>query len=378
MEGKIFLVGSDNELLPMKQETYASEQDIQDLLEEYPALLAGDQIDPDSPRTWLHVSREKGVASSEGGGGRWSLDHLFLDQSGIPTLVEVKRSTDTRIRREVVGQLLEYASHAMTYWDPESIRRSFESACEENAENPEEKVFALLGETKEPDYDEFWDRVAANLSSGQLRLLFVADVIPRELRRIVEFLNEQMDPAEILAVEVRQFVGMDRKALVPTVLGLTSKGESKVRRRQSTMKWDEAGFFEDMYDRHGEIASRTARRLLDWISPKVSRVWWGTARSYGSFVPVIEKEGISYQILRCDTWRPGVQVYFAIFKDRGLMDLEDRKRLKERLEQIDGVAIGNVAKYPSFNLETLYTDEGFKAFTRIYDEIIEKIHQKHS
>jgi hypothetical protein len=25
--------------------------------------------------------------------GRWSLDHLFLDQDAIPTLVEVKRGT---------------------------------------------------------------------------------------------------------------------------------------------------------------------------------------------------------------------------------------------------------------------------------------------
>jgi hypothetical protein len=30
------------------------------------------------------------------GGGRWSVDHLFLDQDAVPTIVEVKRSTDPR------------------------------------------------------------------------------------------------------------------------------------------------------------------------------------------------------------------------------------------------------------------------------------------
>ena len=50
------------------------------------------------------------VTSSDG--GRWLVDRLFLDQDGVPTLVEVKRSSDTRIRREVVGQLLEYAANA--------------------------------------------------------------------------------------------------------------------------------------------------------------------------------------------------------------------------------------------------------------------------
>jgi hypothetical protein len=40
---------------------------------------------------------------------------LIIDQHAIPTLVEVKRSTDTRIRREVVSQMLDYAANADNY-----------------------------------------------------------------------------------------------------------------------------------------------------------------------------------------------------------------------------------------------------------------------
>ena len=58
---------------------------------------------------WAYPARRKS-------GDRWSADHLFLDQDGIPTLVEVKRRKDTRIRREVVGQMLEYAANAVVYW----------------------------------------------------------------------------------------------------------------------------------------------------------------------------------------------------------------------------------------------------------------------
>lgn len=75
-------------------------------------------------------SGRRGIASEEGGGTRWSVDHLFLDQDGVPTLVEVKRSTDTRIRREVVGQLLEYAANATAYWASEELQLSFEATCE--------------------------------------------------------------------------------------------------------------------------------------------------------------------------------------------------------------------------------------------------------
>src|SRR5581483_8714826 len=108
MSPGLYLISDDGRLIEMNEERYGSEDILQTLLESHPDLLAGDQFPGDEPRRWMLVKREAGIASEEGGGTRWSLDHLFLDQDGVPTLVEVKRSTDTRIRREVVGQLLEY------------------------------------------------------------------------------------------------------------------------------------------------------------------------------------------------------------------------------------------------------------------------------
>ena len=54
--------------------------------------------------------------SGDGGSDRGSLDHLFLDQDAVPTLVEVKRSENTQIRREVVGQMLDYAANGVMFW----------------------------------------------------------------------------------------------------------------------------------------------------------------------------------------------------------------------------------------------------------------------
>jgi hypothetical protein len=98
----IFLRQGD-ELLEMAEQPYEIENRQQELLARHPNLLAGDQIDPDSPRRWLLAAREVGLASDEAEAGRWSVDDLFLDQDGVPTIVEVKRGTDTRIRREVSG-----------------------------------------------------------------------------------------------------------------------------------------------------------------------------------------------------------------------------------------------------------------------------------
>ena len=87
--------------LPMQEAPYDSESLLQKLLADHPDLLAGDQINAEEPRRWLLITREMAVPGEQDGAGRWSLDHLFLDQDAIPTLVEVKRSSDTRIRREV-------------------------------------------------------------------------------------------------------------------------------------------------------------------------------------------------------------------------------------------------------------------------------------
>jgi hypothetical protein len=90
---KIFLVGEkEDKLTPMIETPYPREEVLQALLEQYWDLLPGDQIDPENPRRWLFVSRELGVPGGENEGGRWSLDHLFLDQDGIPTFVECKRA----------------------------------------------------------------------------------------------------------------------------------------------------------------------------------------------------------------------------------------------------------------------------------------------
>ena len=104
-----------NELVEMVEQPYEAEEVLQKLLADYPNLLAGDQ-GSEARKRWLLVKRELGVAAEEGAPDRWSLDHLFLDEEGVPTLIEVKRSSDTRIRREVVGQMLDYAANGAEFW----------------------------------------------------------------------------------------------------------------------------------------------------------------------------------------------------------------------------------------------------------------------
>ncbi len=95
---------------------FAAENELQQLLAHHPELIGGDQVDPDDPRRYVLVKREARVAGL-------SLDHLFLDQDAVPTLVEVKRSSDLRARREVVAQMLDYAANAASEWNAGLLRQ---------------------------------------------------------------------------------------------------------------------------------------------------------------------------------------------------------------------------------------------------------------
>ena len=244
MASGVFLVQEDGSLIEMEEQAYPSEDHLQELLAKYPNLLAGNQIDDSNPRRWLLISREVGLPAEENGSDRWSVDHLYLDQDAIPTLVEVKRSSDTRIRREVVGQMLDYAANAVVYWPVGELRAKFEATCASRNADPVETLREFLDASE--GQEDFWQKAKTNLQAGKIRMLFVADEIPAGLRRVVEFLNEQMDPAEVLAVEIKQYAGQKMKTLVPRVMGQIAEKPTSVKKQ-----WDKASFFRSMRSNGG-------------------------------------------------------------------------------------------------------------------------------
>ncbi len=300
----IFLLSGDNDLVEMQEQAYDSERVLQELLARYPNLLAGDQIDSAAPRRWLLVAREASLPSDESGAGRWAVDHLFLDQDAIPTIVEVKRSTDTRIRREVVGQMLDYAANAVVYWSIEKLRATYEATCRARACNPEEQLASLLQADPAIDVDDFWQRAKTNLQAGRLRLIFVADSIPAELRRIIEFLNEQMDPAEVLAVEIKQYVGKGLKTLVPRVIGQTAEAQKKKTVATSPrLKWNEQQFMEALHTRRGEAEVAVAKIILNCVTERGTRIWWGEGKERRLVLSYDRRRGYHPLVFRgVDQW----------------------------------------------------------------------------
>lgn len=132
--------------------------------------------------------------------------------------------------------MLDYAANAAVTWSTDNVRKAFVGDGDD--------ADAALRELLDPDLtlddddfkdvvSDFWNRVTTNLAAGTARLIFVADAIPDELARVVEYLNRRMD-IEVLAVELKHFAGEANRMIVPRVIGRLAKPPgASVKKSQS-------------------------------------------------------------------------------------------------------------------------------------------------
>lgn len=280
MTERIYVTTAQGGVEPLKETAFAAEEELQRLIAEYPEILDGEQMRPGDPRRWLLISREKGIAEAAGGGARWALDHLLIDQDARPTLAEVKRGWNPEICRTIVGQLLEYAAHASETWTADELRETYVRSAEARGSDPQEEIATLLQSDSERDVEAFWEDVATNLAAKHLRLLFVSDRIPDELSRVVMFLNGQMPDVEVLAVEIKRFQGNTNQTLVPRVIGRIGR-RSKAIRGSAGPRLTRDSFLEGFAD---QSVCAVAQALIDSAQGAGAKIVYG--QSFGLSVRV--------------------------------------------------------------------------------------------
>lgn len=364
----IFHIDENNKAVKLHEIKYESEDLLQHLVEQYPDILAGEQIDPENPRKWILISREMGVPGHEGGSDQWFLDHLFIDQDGIPTFIEVKRSTDTRIRREVVAQMLDYAANATAYWPVARLRQAFE----EHYENPSAVLHDSLGIALGEE-DSYWEKVDSNLRLGKLRLLFVADEIPTSLQRIIEFLNSQMTDTEVLGLEIKQFVSStNQRTLVPKLLGRTSTS-IQVKKTQ-TFEWTEELFLDRVASTSGEAAKAVCERLLIDFQNMGCQIQWGKGPTQGGFTPVYRGKKQRYRISPVYAYKASTKIEIPFNEFKAPFNTEEKK--KELISEFNSVGQLNIPENPerpSFDCKLLVQDSSYTRFINICKKMISEI-----
>ncbi len=368
--GEIFVIRETDGIVALQLSPFPREQQFQELLARHPQLLTAGT----GGRRLLLVRREAPIRHGDDGATGW-LDHLFVDEDGVPTLVEVKRSSDSRIRREVVGQMLDYASNAAFGWSVDRMKSFFDSTCEEAGLASADTLAEFLA-GEEPH--RFWDEVKTNLQAGKLRLLFVADEIPSDLRRIIEFLNQQTDPLEVLGVEIRQFVGEGIATLLPKVVGRTEKSDA-IKPRPPAVKWSEESLFERMNQVATPEESQAVRRLLDWAASRVPLIWWGEGPTDPSFVPTEIVDGIKHQVFAAyggsEKSAACVYPYFEHYaKKPPFVEEALRRELLARFNAVPGINLPPeaITKRPRINIGTL-SSEALEGLLEVFDWYLSEV-----
>ena len=153
-----------------------NERWLRDFLFDHPEALPAAAIDPAFADP-VPVCRELRTIAGP-------VDVLFVNRHGALVLVECKLWRNPEARREVVGQILDYAKE-LARWRYEDLQREVSRARGEPGVNALfNAVAAAHPEIREA---EFVDQVSRNLSSGRFLLLVVGDGIREGTESIVQF-----------------------------------------------------------------------------------------------------------------------------------------------------------------------------------------------
>ena len=154
-----------------------SEAAIQALVHAHPACLPIAEIDPIFSDPVPICTELKTLAGA--------IDNFMITPSGLPVLVECKLWRNPEGRREVVGQILDYAKE-LSRWSSSDLQREVRRRLKREDNPLLEMVRAV-----DPAVDEmqFNDALTANLRRGRFLLLIVGDGIREGVEAIAEYLQ---------------------------------------------------------------------------------------------------------------------------------------------------------------------------------------------
>jgi hypothetical protein len=175
--------------------------------------------------------------------------------------------------------MLDYATNAKNYWRIEDLRSLAETQAG-GAQELADKVAVLIqadpAEDQQQQVERYWGLVEENLRSGKLRLLFVADHIPKELRSIIEFLNEKMPDIHVVGLELVQYQHGEVRVMVPRVVGQTEAARGAKARRPGQRLTEPKTTEPEFLNACPEPARPAMKAIIDQAQRRGLTVFWGT------------------------------------------------------------------------------------------------------
>jgi hypothetical protein len=212
------LIRSEGVWVPASLTSFDSESTLQELLRSDPSLIPG--------RAGAAAARELWIP------GVGAVDLICVDGEGTITVVECKLKANPQIRREIVGQIIAYASGLQG-----SSYEDFDVAFTARAGTSLlDAVSAAAGSGV--DAGVLRAAVEDRLAKGAFRLVVAVDQITPELRRSVEYLNEHLsDLVLFMALELGYLKSDGVEILIPQTYGAELESVKRHRAASPAHRW---------------------------------------------------------------------------------------------------------------------------------------------
>lgn len=152
---------------------------IQELIQRYPHLLPIRQIEP-ALTPVVPVCMELPTSSGY-------IDNLLVTPNGGLVVVECKLWRNPEARREVIGQVLDYAKD-LSRWSYGELEAAIRLALH----SPDWRLWDKVAEVSDLDEAGFYDAITRNLRHARILLLIVGDGIHEGAGQLTEYLQRHV------------------------------------------------------------------------------------------------------------------------------------------------------------------------------------------
>ena len=185
---------------------------LQKLIQDHPSILPVSEIEPVFGPL---VCIGKEVPTKDG-----FIDNLFISPQGYLTIVETKLWRNPEARREVVGQIIDYAKEINT-WSFEKLDSSVKAYHKSNSGRELGVIDALrlIEDIDEEREKEIIDEITRHIQRGRFLLLIVGDGIRENVEAMADFLSKTPQLHFTLALVELQIYKMDEgKLVIPQIV----------------------------------------------------------------------------------------------------------------------------------------------------------------
>lgn len=231
-----------------------NEEWLQNALEQAPSILPTAEIAPIFAPL-VCIAREVRLKTDDNNSGR--IDNLYISKHGHLVIVETKLWNNPEARREVVGQILDYAKEVKD-WDYDKL-----NAIYRDYHKTKQSLFDALvaGGHQAPESEaDFIDTVNQNIRNAQFLLMIVGDGIRSGVEKIAEYMNANPDMHHRLALCELEVYDLNdgRRLIVPQLTTKTKIIERGIIRIED----GKIGFNEFSPDEETQIGQHTSDPAL--------------------------------------------------------------------------------------------------------------------